>query len=114
MVFYLVDELASYKWTSKQVGELVGVSHFSPFHLFTLSPFLRLILVRKRHEIRDEECGNGGHEGEDKEVFVSQPVAKESTSHSWQHHTEVHNARSEGVVCHLVFAWRYLLHHEKG
>ena len=91
-------------------------------HITPLSPwrgaggeaFLFLILVRKRHKIGDEECGNGGHEGENEEIFVAQPIAKRTTGHTWQHHTEVHYARCKGVMCHLMLAWCYLLHHEKG
>src|SRR3712207_289281 len=74
----------------------------------------RLVAMGEGHEPRDEQGGNGAYEHEHEEMAVAQGVAHHATHHSRQHDAKVHNARSEGVMAHLVLAGRYLLHHEEG
>ena len=69
--------------------------------------------IGERHEPRDEQCRDGAEEHEDEEVAVAECVADKSAEHAGKHDAEVHDARCEGVVCHLVFAGSYLLHHEE-
>ena len=75
--------------------------------------FLLLIRISKRHKPRDEECRDGANEHEDEEVAIAQPVAYVSAKHARQHYAEIHDARREGIVCHLMLARCDLLHHEK-
>lgn len=72
-----------------------------------------LIGIRKWYEVRNEERRNGGKQREGKERLVPQPVADKTADCARQHHTQIHDARSKGIMCHLVLSRRHLLHHEQ-
>lgn len=77
--------------------------------------YTKLFLVRvcERHKPCDEECRYRAEEHEDEEVLVAELIAYVAAEHTRKHYAEVHDARSECVVCHLVLARRNLLHHEE-
>ena len=78
--------------------------------------YVNLFLVRisERHKPCDEECRYRAEEHEDEEVTIAEPVAYVAAKHTGKHNAEVHDARSKGVMRHLVLAGSNLLHHEEG
>jgi hypothetical protein len=72
-----------------------------------------LVSVSEWYEPRDQQSRNGAEQHHDEKGAVPDPVAQHAAQHARQHHSEVHDAAGEGVVRHLMFARRDLLHHEQ-